>query len=225
MATCKKPFYSNKPNRTKKLNYLEKYPIIKLEDQLPVNIISPDITNGPWIAGGACMHWYQDKQVGASDIDVFCKSAERADTLIKYMREELDLSDRGALIQAVVETPNAVTFELSKTETDRPASKWFIQVIRCKYYDTVQDVINGFDISVCKIATAGNEWIVGKNAIKDLNERVLRFDRITKYSPKRLIKYWTYGFIPSSETIQHLTNNNNVKWDFTDEPEYDQQSI
>ena len=40
------------------------YPTVHKEDQLPVNIIMPDLNTGPWIAGGACLRWFQNNPVG-----------------------------------------------------------------------------------------------------------------------------------------------------------------
>ena len=223
---CQNPFQpmARKVKPTKEFNILHGYPTTNLEDILPVNMISPNKIDGPWIAGGACMQWYQGKSVDAGDIDVFCKSAEQAESLIKRINEELDLSSFDVAITETVESPNAFTFEVTQNRPHQASKKWVIQVIKCKFYDTMQEVIDGFDLSVCKIATDGHQWILGKNTIRDLNDRVLRFDRITKDSPKRLIKYWIYGFIPQPEIFQQLKDNN-VRWDFSDDVEYDQSSL
>ena len=81
----------------------EKYPIVKgvndgkavdiiafacvhNSDQEPVNLILPNLKEGPWIAGGAALRWYQDQSVGDSDIDVFCSSEEQALRIIDYIK-------------------------------------------------------------------------------------------------------------------------------------------
>ena len=66
------------------------YPTVHYEDQLLVNIISPDLKDGPWIAGGACLRWFQNQPVGEhSDIDVFCKNEKQAQKLIKKLIRDI----------------------------------------------------------------------------------------------------------------------------------------
>ena len=52
------------------------------DDQEIVDILQLNIHNGPWIAGGAVLNWFNDTPV-QSDIDVFCRSEAQAKQLLK----------------------------------------------------------------------------------------------------------------------------------------------
>jgi hypothetical protein len=211
--------YGKEPKPLKKELWKElyKYPTVHNEDQLPVNIIKPDLKNGPWIAGGACLRWFQNIPVGEhSDIDVFCKNEKQAENLIDYIKNHLGLAHyHNGHAHVVIKTANACTFNIHANSRD-----WKVQIITCKYFDTIKEVIDNFDISVCQLATAGNEWILGDNTAKDIHERNLRFNHITKQAPKRLIKYWTYGFNPVEGTIEAIQEHKDSSWDFAGEDDY-----
>lgn len=198
----------------KELGTLLKYQTVHPDDQLPVNLVEPDLDNGPWIAGGACLRWFQNKPVGEhSDIDVFCKDALQVEKILQNINNS-GLSVYNGSVYLLMTTKNAVTFEIKANN-----QKWKLQIITCKYFDTIQDVINHFDITVCQVATTGNEWILGDMTARDINTRSLRFNRITNQSPKRLIKYWSYGFTPVEGTLE--TVQESVLWDYALTPEYD----
>jgi hypothetical protein len=193
------------------------YPTVHKEDQLPVNIIMPDLKTGPWIAGGACLRWFQNNPVGQhSDIDVFCKNEKQATRLIEYIKNEIGLAHFNGYSSTVFKSDNAHTFNIHGDGHD-----WKIQIITCRYFDNIQDVIDSFDLTVCQIATTGNEWILGDQTAKDINERNLRFKHITKQSPKRLIKYWTYGFNPVPGTIETIQQHETCSWNFVGSEDYD----
>jgi hypothetical protein len=56
---------------------------------------------------------------------------------------------------------------------------------------------------------------------KDINSHSLRFNHITKQAPKRLIKYWTYGFNPVEGTIEAIQEFKDSSWDFAGADDYD----
>lgn len=198
--------------RTGKLpTSLNTYHTVHKDDQLAVNIIMPDSKDGPWIAGGACLRWFQNRPLGSfADIDVFCKDEHQAKQLIKKLQ-----SLPYQVSASIIETNNAHTFSIADS-----GKQWKIQVITCKYFECMEDVINSFDISVCQVATAGHEWILGENTVRDINERKLRFRHFTPQAPKRLIKYWTYGFTPVPGTLEDINNNKSI-WDFAGSEDYD----
>lgn len=208
--------WAEKPKKQLSKN-LFSYPTVHKEDQLPVNIIKPDLKSGPWIAGGACLRWFQNKSVGKhSDIDVFCKNEKQAIRLMEYIKDGIGLSNFNGNSSYTFKSDNAHTFTIHAENRE-----WKIQVITCKYFDNIQDVIDNFDLTVCQIATTGNEWVLGEQTAKDINERNLRFRHITKQTPKRLIKYWTYGFTPVPGMIETIQQHENCSWNFVGSEEYD----
>ena len=197
------------------LRTLHPYRTVHQTDQLPVNIIDPSLKKGPWIAGGACLRWFQNTPVDKSDIDVFCRNELQATMLIEHINH-IGLSNySNGYSTEVIKTDNACTFKINAN-----GQEWKIQVITCKYFNTIQDVIDHFDISVCQVATTGNEWILGEKTAKDIHERNLRFNRINKHAPKRLIKYWIYGFNPVPGTIEEIQRNTDISWDYANDEEY-----
>lgn len=102
----------------------------------------------------------------------------------------------------------AETYEIYSDE-DGPHK---IQLIKTRYHEDINELVNSFDISVCQIATDGSRWYVGENFIQDLNDRRLRITQYNQHSLKRMIKYWAYGFTPDDETIQRVIDNSTTKW-------------
>lgn len=182
-------------------------------DYLPVTLISPDLKSGPWIAGGAVLAWYQDKPV-TSDIDVFCKNKHQASQVIKNVMEEYT---NNMYSQVIIETENATTI---RVQGQKETESWTIQVITCRYFNTLQDVIDNFDITVCQVGTAGDQWVLGSHTAKDIKERKLRFNKYTTDAAKRLVKYWVYGYEPVEGTLDAIKNNPESRWEFAKDEEY-----
>jgi len=204
--------FEAKPVDSGKEPSLYSVPTIHKDDVEPVCIIEPDLENGPWIAGGACLRWYQNQPVGESDIDVFCKNAVQAQQIIDRIKSYGRFSVK-------FESENAVTLEYWNKDTY--AKRWTLQIITRRYFADIRDVINNFDITVCEIATAGNEWELGPFTARDVRERNLRFKLpLQPDSPKRLIKYWTYGYRPVEGTIEAIQQTENIRWAYSSEEDY-----
>lgn len=187
------------------------FPTVHKADSEPLNLIWPDIKHGPWIAGGACLRWYQGQPVGENDIDVFCANAKQAAEVIDRIKSYGRFSVK-------FESENAVTLNYW-TKKDY-SNNWTIQIITRRYFGSLQEVIDNFDITVCEIGTAGNEWIMGASTARDIRERNLRFKMpLQPDALKRLTKYWAYGYRPVDGTLAAIQNNPNAKWQFGSETE------
>lgn len=187
--------------------------IIHPDDLYAIDFIRPDAKKGPWIAGGAALRWFQGRPVGSSDIDVFCRNAEQA---IKIQNRLTKTHHR-----IKCQTDNAITIEIYNSGdvfTDRKS--WIIQIITRKFYENMQEIIDSFDISVCEIVTAGDEWILGKFTARDIREKNLRFTNIQSDAPKRLAKYWTYGYRPIEGTLEKILNNEKMRWEYDPDHDY-----
>ncbi len=187
------------------------FPTVHKNDNEPVNLIWPDLQRGPWIAGGAALRWYQGQPVGENDIDVFCANAKQAADIIEKIKSYGRFSVK-------FESENAVTIDYwSKEAYDR---RWTIQVITRRYFSSLEEVINNFDITVCEVGTSGNDWKLGPFTARDIRERNLRFKMpLQPDAMKRLVKYWTYGYRPVEGTIDVVQNNPVGKWQFGAETE------
>lgn len=159
---------------------------VPLEDSEPFTLIKPNMKTGPWIAGGTALLWYQGKPAGLHDIDVFCKNEQQARKIIdRLVRENNDKT------HVLFESENAVTISLTCG-----GKSWKIQVIIKEFFNTVADVVDRFDITVCKIATDGFSWHKGPQQAADLRTRSLRMTHIKGDSIKRYSKYMAYGYRP-----------------------------
>lgn len=191
---------------------IKSYPTVNLADHEPVSVINPSLENGPWIAGGACLRWYQGQPVGESDIDVFCKNAAQAKRVID------DVKSFGRY-NVKFESENAVT--LSYYAHDSVMSEWTIQIITRRYFADLREVINNFDLTVCEVGTAGKEWLLGPLTARDIRERNLRFKLpLQPDAPKRLTKYWTYGYRPVEGTVEMIQSNPNTRWVYAADEDY-----
>ena len=207
MSATSEPVSSN---YSKAVDIVE-FPTVHKDDSEPLTLIWPDIERGPWIAGGACLRWYQGLPVGDSDIDVFCANAKQAADVIENIKSYGRYSVK-------FESENAVT--LSYHSKDDYSKNWTIQIITRRYFGSLEEIISNFDISVCEVGTAGNQWQLGPFTGRDIRERNLRFKiPLQPDAMKRLIKYWAYGYRPVEGTIDTIQNNPNAKWQFGAETE------
>lgn len=174
------------PNHGKAADVLE-FPCCHKEDSEAMTVVAPTLKEGPWIAGGAALRWYQGLPVGENDIDVFCSSAEQAQKVIDWVKSYGRFSTK-------YESENATTLSYYSKDNSKT---WTIQVIKRRYFMSLQDVIDNFDITVCQIGTGGNEWLLNKDTARDIRERNLRMRMpLQPDAAKRLAKYWTYGYRP-----------------------------
>lgn len=188
------------------------FPTVHREDSEPLTLIWPDVKNGPWIAGGAALRWWQGLPVGESDIDVFCANAKQAEDIIERIK------DYGRW-QRKFESDNAVT--LSYWSKNNNSKTWTIQIIKRRYFKSLEDVINSFDMTVCEIGTSGNEWVLGKQTAKDIRERNLRLKLpLQPDALKRVVKYWTYGYRPVEGVLEAVQNNPIGRWQFELDEDY-----
>jgi hypothetical protein len=189
------------------------YHTVHRNDQEPVNVIKPDYEKGPWIAGGACLRWYQNLSIGESDIDVFCSSATQAQQLIENIKSY-------GRFHIKADTENAVTIEYTK-KGGKYGESWIIQVITKRYYTSLKEIVDNFDISVCQLGTTGDNWIIGDHTARDIREKNLRM--VIPLQPdavKRLTKYWTYGYRPVPGLLEMIQNNPNGRWAFNPSEDY-----
>ena len=203
-------------NRSQKINSqkeleLTEFATVHKADSEPATIIWPDDKNGPWIAGGAALRWYQGQPVGENDIDVFCRDSIQA----QYVIDQIKSYGR---YQVKFESENAVTLSHHTKDYN---NVWTIQVITRRYFKSLQEVIDSFDITVCEIGTGGNSWLLNSRTAQDIRERNLRFKLpLQPDAPKRLTKYWVYGYRPVEGTIEQICNNPNTRWSFTETEDY-----
>jgi hypothetical protein len=174
------------------------FPTVPKQDSEPFTIIWPDLERGPWVAGGAALRWYQGQPVGENDIDIFCRSAAQAKTIIDAVKSYGRYTTK-------FESDNATTLSYWAKDNSRT---WTLQIIKRRYFNSLQEVIDNFDITVCQIGTCGNNWLLNKDTAKDIRERNLRMNMpLHPDAAKRLAKYWTYGYRPVGGLLDSVRTN------------------
>lgn len=202
--------------QTSHKNYNKPVEIIEVpcchkDDQEPVSIIWPDMKNGPWIAGGAALRWYQGLPVGDNDIDIFCANSMQATMLVEKIKSYGRFSTKH-------ESDNAIT--LSYYNKDN--KYWTLQIIKRRFFNSLQEVVDSFDISVCQIGTGGMEWLLGQDTARDIREHNLRMRLpLQPDAAKRLVKYWTYGYRPVEGLLDDVLNNPIANQEFQIDGDYE----
>jgi hypothetical protein len=200
------------------------------------------------VAGGAALRWFQGYPVGLADIDIFFSSHKDyqllADRLLQQKHSALthkkttlnSIADLFSIVNTnksntveqdqftislISDTANASTFEVTACDTN----KWKIQLIKNNYHKTAVDLLNRFDISICKIATDGERWWVGDNFIEHLSQRRFTVDRYNSKTFKRIVKYMSYGYELSPECWTNVCSSPQVEWFFETptEDDYNEQ--
>jgi len=199
------------PNHSRAVDILI-FPCCHNDDNEPMTLIAPSIKEGPWIAGGAALRWYQNQPVAESDIDIFCASEEQANRLIEHIKSYGRYTTK-------YESDNATTLSYYSKEHNK---EWTLQVIKRRYFRSLKEVIDNFDISVCQIGTGGNEWLLGNDTARDIRERNLRMCiPLQPDAAKRLAKYWTYGYRPVNGLLSAVQNNPVAKKMFQSNEDYE----
>lgn len=190
-----------------------------------IKAINPNLETGPWIAGGAARLLFTRNFSPTHDIDVFFKDEEQ----FLSLKEQLSANKNYSL---AISTDNASTFMVvydtdmpyvdyirmiddphyihDLTDTNykkKPASYNMpirVQLIKNKFYSSVHDVLNSFDITVCQFATDGYSIVYGKNSIRDLYDNTLRFNVYNNNALKRYVKYRSYGFKDKTNELKRL---------------------
>ena len=203
-----------KENKTKE--YINKYPTVHEQDWPALDIIQPNLKDGPWIAGGSCLKWYQGQPVNMSDIDVFFRDAFQ-------MRRVMNRIEDTKRFHIKHRSKNAVTYDYSTPieSIEETSTVFTIQLIQHSYFNSAQEVIDKFDFSVCQVATCGEEWILGEHTAKDIRTRSLRaVGEIKGDVAKRLTKYWVYGYRPVDGLMNDIISNPNTRYKFSQDEDY-----
>ena len=103
--------------------------------------------------------------------------------------------------------------------------RYKIQLITMKYYDSIQEIFDNFDITVCKFATDGQTILAPYESIKDCDTNRLTYIK-KDMNLNRFYKYLRYGFVPNlSSSIQALrcTSTQHINIDAWTNTEVDYQ--
>jgi hypothetical protein len=161
-----------------------------------------DLDKGPWLAGGAVRKFYLGQPLNQSDWDFWFSS-----------QEQFNQAKEAILALGVTEvysTDNAISYKFYE-----PDGVHVLQIIRRRFFDSAEDIINSFDFTVCQLVTDGRKMTVGSQTIPDIKNRVLRLtsNQVPSHIVPRMIKYMVYGYRPCSTLIEQIENaRSSIDW-------------
>jgi hypothetical protein len=144
---------------------------------------------GGWVAGGAIRRWFGSDE-NLSDVDMFFNSEASFEN---YRKEYLG---KATLLH---ETPNALTYDYNEMR---------LQLIRVKWFVTLEELLDSFDFTVCQFAWDGNNFFATPEALVSVLRKHLGVHKIQKDfavdSLRRAFKYAKKGFYPCNGSLQQM---------------------
>lgn len=156
---------------------------------------------GTYLAGGSLRRLISGEGFdGKEDFDLFFKDEESIN---------LFWAQNESVLETVYET------DKNTSVIYRPPDKEYslrIQVIHFLYYQSLEEIINSFDFTVCQFATDGQEIVCGKTSLDDLLHKRLVVNRITYPTSSifRLAKYMQSGYGVTHLEIHSILLSNAV---------------
>jgi hypothetical protein len=173
-------------------------------------------SRGPWIAGGAVRRTITGEKLD-SDFDFFFANEQQATDF------ETLLINRGALLQHKNEKNSTYILPaepvpdlLHQDGSDVILPEIKIQVIKFRYYNSAEEVIDSFDFTLTQFAYDGKFIYMGDFSLWDVARKRLVPHRITYAvsSLRRLLKYAKQGYTVCagglSEILQQTVNDPSI---------------
>lgn len=177
--------------------------LVHEQDRSSVTLIQPEMKNGPWIAGGAVLNWYNREPVNESDIDIFFRDLQQFDeTFGRLMRNNASI---------VYSSDNAITLGMTIDGIQRQ-----LQLIRKEWFDSPKAIIDKFDFTICQLVTDGFNLEIGSTTAEDIKNKKIKFVKPAhKDVVKRIVKYIAYGYLPDPKVMQDIIDNQTeYNWKF-----------
>lgn len=193
---------------------------------------------GAWIAGGAARCLFlgspiNDIDVWYTDVGKWSEASNRvsamrvsspyvtdnATTINVSMSWDRDKGTFTDIFDAGTSIIDKLKVALNSQAIEQKISEYKVQLIRKKFYPTLESVFDDFDFSVCKVATDGQgTFTFADGALEDIiNNRL----RCTHYAPDgfltRFIKYNIYGYSMPREEVEYYLNQPDMDWKVKDD--------
>jgi len=190
--------------------FRKKYKISHARDEKIVDIIKPNIENGPWIAGGAVLQWLNQKPVKHHDIDIFVKDSQQLEAVHKA------LTDRNFIVN--YDTDNAVSYISYEIDMN-----YKVQIVKYMF-SSAEECIKNFDFTVCAVATDGNVLVKVPEFDEDFRTKTLKLqNKVRNDVLKRAVKYMVYGYNPDDSFLDQVYSTPELTNSFSDLDQYDLQ--
>jgi len=175
----------------------------KLEPTLKniVHVIYQQTTerSGPWIAGGMG----RQIAIGESnfnDIDVWFKDRQQHDELANKLHDTF-----GYEMYEKFASDNATTFRVGD---------FTVQLIKRKWYPSLEAVFADFDFTCCQVAVNDDLTAYGPG-LKDAADKILKLNRFDERAfLARYAKYVGYGYAMDPDEFIQIIENNTMNYEF-----------
>lgn len=150
--------------------------------------------DGPWLCGGALRRLLRGDALD-SDWDFFFKD--------RAQFEAFDAAIRKVPKHTVITSEHANTYGVPVKDQGKPVK---VQAVKIAYYQTLADVLDSFDFSICQFGYDGAELQCAPFALFDLARSRLAVHKITfaTASVRRMLKYQTQGYTVCAGAIRAL---------------------
>lgn len=208
-------------------------PLSDVEFKHLLSMLPPvHMQQGPWITGGSARRLWQGEDWHQGDVDVFfVNEHQRAEWLAEFDRTwnytyhkkhticeepssiyDLFGASRHAgprkhvpQAQMVMETENAITFELTYQMPDsRDFSSCKLQVIKVRHAASLQQLWQTFDFNLCCFAVDAQFVYADASAVQDVqaHEITPRHTQHSKNLPLRVFKHFSQGYHVDDELLK-----------------------
>jgi hypothetical protein len=168
-----------------------------------------------FFAGGSVRKAIREETLGASDIDIFFRSHndfQKVVGILDQVREgSLHPNCRQYHFDCRANSPFTAEeiYNAEPTSNDGDRLKTIaIQLIHSSYFDTVEDLMDNFDFTICQMAYAKGKYLISEQALDDELNGVLAFagddyDH-NRFKHNRLLKYTKHGYIPTLDVFDRV---------------------
>jgi hypothetical protein len=173
-----------------------------------VDLVSPNLDSGPWIAGGAVLRWLENKPLKNHDLDVFCKDHNQLQEIVTRLRNFGNQSRPNIWVDPKKKW-SYLKYNSSQAETWKiidqlDHTEYSVQVIKSPRANFTE-LLDQFDIRVCKMVTDGKTVIAADGADLDFqNKQLTLCEPLRTHCIQRLVKYMCYGYSPDWDQVQHI---------------------
>jgi len=155
--------------------------------------------SGPWIVGG------MGRQIALgetsfNDIDVWFRNPEQYDMIYKRLKDTF-----GYEMSEKFSSDNAMTYKIGD---------YTVQLIKRKWYNSLQAVFDDFDFTCCQVAVDDNLTAYGPG-LEDAKNYVLKVNRLDeKAFLARYAKYVGYGYVMDPDDFMRIIENQPLNYEF-----------
>jgi hypothetical protein len=159
------------------------------------------LSDDVWLAGGALRGIVGEKNT-INDFDVFFRNPTAYQNLISRL-------DQHKILKLVFSCPNNKLKTYSGIVKHDDSSFYIkIQLITPKFYDTVEELLNSFDINACRLIMDNKFLYTYRSILKDIKHREINLHNVTHPNAtfKRMLKYQSKGYKITNHAIDFFVD-------------------